>query len=62
MTIYIMEKDEYGDEFVNDYHTAKLSSLKSGEFFKLKPESKAVMVRGEYDRADKKFFCPQYNY
>ncbi len=38
----------------------KIDDLVIGEFFKLKPESKKVYVKGEYLREEKRFSCTDF--
>ena len=36
---------------------ASVKSLKKGDFFKLKPNSREVYIRGDYDRSERKYDC-----
>ncbi len=40
-----------------DGEFATLKSLKKGDFFKLKEDSKRVYVKDEYDRSEKRYCC-----
>lgn len=35
--------------------------LPNGEFFKLKPDSKRVYIRGEFDRSTRKYDCQAFD-
>lgn len=38
-----------------------LKDVKKGEFIKRKPDAKKVYTRGEYDRAEKRFTCDDWD-
>lgn len=39
----------------------RLDDCAKGTFFKRKPDSNTVWVRGEYSRIDKKYYCEKHN-
>lgn len=39
----------------------KIKELKRGDFFKRKPDSQEVYVRGEYCREEKKYSCYKHD-
>ena len=44
-----------------DLPVTTVKALKPGTYFKLSPSSKAVYIRGSYDRAQKKYECQKFD-
>lgn len=40
---------------------ASVKSLQKGDFFKLKPNSREVYIRGDYDRSERKYDCDVFS-
>ena len=45
------------DKTLNIIEVTELKDLNKGEYFKLKPDSKKVYIKGEYLRDEKRFSC-----
>jgi len=39
----------------------QLKDVKSGDFIKRKPDAKKVFTKGDYDRAEKKYWCDDWD-